>query len=161
MDNRLKQILSPVFKLLSVPVKSLEACDSYVVTLKDGLMIELKESPDEFLTVSCLVPIPAERFSDPETLGILLQTNLLGLEHPPILTGAIVEQQKIILWTRQAFLMLDQAAMLQLFNRFTEQAQRMTGWLALPLKESEDVKLPSQAPQAKTSLNAGLRKVLT
>ncbi|RMQ45578.1 CesT family type III secretion system chaperone, partial [Pseudomonas syringae group genomosp. 3] len=110
--------------------------------------------------LSCLVPIPAERFSDPETLGILLQTNLLGLEHPPILTGAIVEQQKIILWTRQAFLMLDQAAMLQLFNRFTEQAQRMTGWLALPLKESEGVKLPSQAPQAKTSLNAGLRKVL-
>ena len=160
MDNRLKQILSPVFKLLSVPVKSLEACDSYVVTLKDGLAIELKESPDEFLTVSCLEPIPAERFNDRETLAILLQTNLLGLEHPPILTGAIVEQQKIILWTRQAFLMLDQAAMLQLFNRFTEQAQRMTGWLALPLKESEDVKLPSQAPQAKTSLNAGLRKVL-
>ncbi|WP_032672536.1 hypothetical protein [Pseudomonas syringae] len=157
MDNRLKQILSPVFKLLSVPVKSLEACDSYVVTLKDGLAIELKESPSEFLTVSCLVPISAERFSDPETLGILLQTNLLD---PPILTGAIVEQQTIILWTRQAFLMLDQAAMLQLFNRFTEQAQRMTGWLALPLTTVDGVKPTVQSSQDKTSLNAGLRKVL-
>ncbi|EPM63402.1 hypothetical protein A256_01495, partial [Pseudomonas syringae pv. actinidiae ICMP 19103] len=133
------------------------ACDSYVVTLKDGLAIELKESPSEFLTVSCLVPIPAERFSDPETLGILLQTNLLD---PPILTGAIVEQQTIILWTRQAFLMLDQAAMLQLFNRFTEQAQRMTGWLALPLTTVDGVKPTVQSSQDKTSLNAGLRKVL-
>ncbi|KPX11344.1 hypothetical protein ALO75_200267 [Pseudomonas syringae pv. coryli] len=33
MNNRLKQILSPVFKLLAVPVNSLETSDSYVVTL--------------------------------------------------------------------------------------------------------------------------------
>ncbi|KPY37370.1 MULTISPECIES: CesT family type III secretion system chaperone [Pseudomonas syringae group] len=160
MDNRLKQILSPVFKFLAVPLKSLEDSDSYVVTLKDGLTIELKESPNDFLTVSCLIPIPVERFNDSETLGILLQTNLLGLEHPPILTGAIVEQQKIILWTRQAFLMLDQAEMLQLFNRFTEQAQKMTGWLALPLKNLKGVDQPSQAAQVKTSLNVGLMNVL-
>jgi hypothetical protein len=160
MDNRLTQILAPVFRHLAVPVKNLQASDSYVITLEGGLAIEMKESPDEFLTVSCLVPIPAERFQDPETLGILLQTNLLGLEHPPILTGAIVEQQKVILWTRQAFLMLDQPAMIQLFNRFTEQAQKMKGWLALPLKDLKGVEQAPQAPQVKTRLNASLKDVL-
>ncbi|KAA8712090.1 hypothetical protein [Pseudomonas cannabina] len=161
MESRLKKLLMPVFQLLAVPVDKLEASDSYVVTLKGGLAIEMKESPDDFLTVSCLIPISAERFQDPETLGILLQTNLLGLEHPPILTAAIVEQQKVIMWTRQAFLILDQAAMIRLFKRFTEQAQKTKGWLSLPLKDSKGAKQPAQASQAKTSLNAGLKRVLT
>ncbi|OBS39807.1 hypothetical protein [Pseudomonas syringae] len=160
MENRLKKLLMPVFQLLGVPLAKLETSDSYVVTLEGGLAIEMKESPNDFLTVSCLIPVSAERFKDPETLGILLQTNLLGLEHPPILTGAIVEQQKVIVWTRQAFLILDQAAMIRLFSRFTEHAQKTKGWLALPLKDIKGAEQPAQAPQTKTNLNAGLKRVL-
>ncbi|MBA1229454.1 hypothetical protein G7013_07310 [Pseudomonas viridiflava] len=161
MENRLKLLLMPVFKLLALPVDNLEASDSYVVTLEGGLAIELKQSPNDFLTVSCLIPISAERFKDLETLGILLQTNLLGLEHPPILTGAIVEQQKVILWTRQAFLLLDQAAIIHLFKRFAEQAQKMQGWLAVPLKENvEKVPQSSLSSSVKSSLSTGLKEVL-
>lgn len=132
MQSRLKQILQPVFQRLNVNAGGLEDSPSYVLTLDDGLSVELRESPADHLTVSCLVPISSQRFEDPETLAILLQTNLLGLEHPPILTGAIVEQKKIILWTRQPFLMLDSHTMQRLFERYIEQAQKMRGWLARP-----------------------------
>ena len=132
MQSRLKQVLLPVFQAMNVDARRLEESDNYVMTLEGDLSVELSESPPDFLTVSCLLPISSQRFMDPETLGILLQTNVLGLEHPPILTGAIVEQKKIILWTRQPFLMLDSRAMQRLFERYIEQAQKMRSWLARP-----------------------------
>ena len=134
MQSRLKQILLPVFRAMNLDTRRLDDSTSYVMTLDDDLSVELSESPPDFLTISCLLPISAGRFDDPYTLGILLQTNVLGLEHPPILTGAIVEQKKIILWARQPFVMLDSAALQRLFERYVEQAQKMRGWLASPLQ---------------------------
>ena len=134
MQSRLKQILIPVFRAMNTDASRLDDSTSYVMTLHDDLRVEFSESPSDFLTISCLLPFNAERFDDPYTLGILLQTNVLGLEHPPILTGAIVEQKKIILWARQPFVMLDSVALQRLFERYVEQAQKMRAWLASPLK---------------------------
>ena len=132
MQSRLKHILQPVFQMMNVEPAHLENSARYVLTLEGDLRVELSELPPDHLTVSCLLPIPHERFDDPQTPAILLQTNLLGLEHPPILTGAVVEQKKIILWTRQPFLMLDRHAVKRLVERYVEQAQKMRGWLNRP-----------------------------
>ncbi|WP_019411309.1 CesT family type III secretion system chaperone [Pseudomonas psychrophila] len=145
MPSRLKQILLPVFRAMNLDTRRLDDSTSYVMTLHDDLRVEFSESPSDFLTVSCLLPISAERFDDPYTLGILLQTNVLGLEHPPILTGAIVEQKKVILWARQPFVMLDSTALQRLFERYIEQAQKMRDWLASPLQapaKRTDSRLP-------------------
>jgi len=154
MASQLKQVLLPVFQLLRLDGRELDAVTSYVMTLESGLSVEFKESPNDFLTMSCLLPVSEERFADPETLAILLQTNLLGLEHPPILTGALVEQKKVILWARQPFQLLDSAAMGRLFERFTEQAQKMEQWLAVPLRapEPKTAAAPADRP---TRLSAG------
>jgi len=135
MQSRLKQILQPVFQLMKIDASALEESPDYVMTLDDGLSVELRESPPDYLTVSCLLPISSARFDDPQTLAILLQTNLLGLEHPPVLTGAIVEQKKIIVWTRQPFLMLDAHGLKRLFERYVEQAQKTAAWLAIPQQQ--------------------------
>lgn len=135
MQSRLKHILQPVFQLMKIDASGLEASPDYVMTLDDGLKVELRESPPDYLTVSCLLPISTERFDDPQTLAILLQTNLLGLEHPPVLTGAIVEQKKIIVWTRQPFLMLDAHGIKRLFERYVEQVQKTAAWLARPQEQ--------------------------
>lgn len=139
MQSRLKQILQPVFQHLRVDASGLEDSANYVMTLDSGLNVELRESPPDFLTVSCLLPISEERFEDPQTLAILLQTNLLGLEHPPILTAAIVEQKKVVLWTRQPFLMLDSSAMKRLIERYIERVEKTTGWLARPQEATPPV----------------------
>lgn len=153
MQSRLKQILQPVFQLMKIDASGLEESPDYVMTLEGGLKVELRESPPDFLTVSCLLPISAERFDDPQTLAILLQTNLLGLDHPPILTGAIVEQKKIIVWTRQPFLMLDAHGMKRLFERYVEQAQKTAGWLARPQEPTN----PS-GPRAGAGLPRGAKR---
>jgi hypothetical protein len=146
------QVLLPVLQHAGINSNSLDPSNSYVISLKSGLTIEAKEAPSDFLTISCLLPISAERFTDPETLAILLQTNLLGLEHPPLLTGAIVEQQKIILWGREALVMLDRNATLRLFTRFTEQAERLMQWLALPLEKTGTTSQQHRRPHQTTLL---------
>jgi hypothetical protein len=154
MVSQLKQVLRPVFQQMKLDGRDLEAASSYVMTLESGLSIEFKETPNDYLTVSCLIPVLAQRFDDPETLAILLQTNLLGLEHPPILTGAIVEQKKVILWARQPFQLLDSAAMNRLFQRFTEQAEKMGQWLALPLETLRAGQPSAEPAQKPTRLNS-------
>ncbi|NWA04490.1 CesT family type III secretion system chaperone [Pseudomonas gingeri] len=156
MASQLKQVLSPVFHRMDIDEQALEVSDSYVMTLPSGLVLEWREAPNDFLTVSCLLPVSEQRFDDPQTLGILLQSNLLGLEHPPILTGAIVEQKKVILWTRQPFLMLDHNAMQRLFERFTEQADKLGNWLALTLEELKAREQASRQPAQKTPLRGAI-----
>ncbi|NWB92675.1 CesT family type III secretion system chaperone [Pseudomonas agarici] len=156
MASQLKQVLSPVFHQVGVDERALELSDSYVMTLPSGLVLEWREAPNDFLTVSCLLPVSEQRFDDPQTLAILLQANLLGLEHPPILTGAIVEQKKVILWSRQPFLMLDHSAMLRLFERFTEQADKMGNWLALTLEELAAREQTPPRPAQKTPLRGAV-----
>ncbi|NVZ62694.1 CesT family type III secretion system chaperone [Pseudomonas gingeri] len=156
MASQLKQVLFPVFHQMGIDERELEVSDSYVMTLPSGLVLEWRESPHDFLTVSCLLPVSEQRFDDPDTLAILLQSNLLGLEHPPILTGAIVEQKKVILWTRQPFLMLDHSAMQRLFERFTEQADKLGNWLALSLEELKAREQASRQPMRKTPLRGAI-----
>ncbi|WP_296257744.1 MULTISPECIES: CesT family type III secretion system chaperone [unclassified Pseudomonas] len=156
MPSQLKHVLSPVLQRMKLDASSLDTASSYVMTLESGLSIELKEAPCDYLTLSCLIPVSAQRFDDAQTLAILLQTNLLGLEHPPILTAALVEQKKVILWARQPFQLLDSGAMNRLFQRFTEQAEKMGAWLALPLKASQQPRRSAAPVEKPTRLSGGL-----
>lgn len=129
---RLKILLSPLWRQMRIDSQQLEASQSYVVEIAGGLKLQLEESPKDFLTLSCPIGMRAEDFSDPTTLNTLLQCNLLGLAHPPILTATLPEQQCVLLWARQPFSLLEAHQLNELFERFTGQAERMQHFLSLP-----------------------------
>lgn len=137
-SKALKNLLLPLLQSADSAAPQLEDSDSYTLSLSDTLTLELSETPQEYLTISCLVDIPQERFDNWDTLAVLLQSNLLGLEHPPIITGLLIEQEKVILWTRQPFVVMDNPSMKLLVERFAIQAERIQNWLALSLEEIEE-----------------------
>ncbi|MBP2170233.1 hypothetical protein J2125_003425 [Erwinia toletana] len=128
-SDTLKNLLIPLLQAAGEAAPVLDDSDSYTLSLSQDLMLELSETPQEFLTVSCLLDIPPERYDEWETLAILLQSNLLGLEHPPIITGLLIEQKKVILWTRQPFVVMDTQSMKVLVERFAQQAEHVQAWL--------------------------------
>ncbi|MCU5774053.1 CesT family type III secretion system chaperone [Erwiniaceae bacterium BAC15a-03b] len=137
-SNALKNLLMPLLQAPGEAAPALEDSDSYTLSLSQDLLLELSETPQEFLTVSCLLDIPQERYDEWETLAILLQSNLLGMEHPPIITGLLIEQKKVILWTRQPFVVMDTQSMKVLVERFARQAEHVQAWL-LESVETESV----------------------
>lgn len=128
-SDTLKKLLLPLLQAQGKAAPVLEDSDSYTLSLSQDLVLELSETPQEFLTLSCLLDIPEERYDEWETLAILLQSNLLGLEHPPIITGLLIELKKVILWTRQPFVVLDTQSMKVLVERFAQQAEHVQAWL--------------------------------
>ncbi|QKJ88771.1 hypothetical protein PMPD1_3860 [Paramixta manurensis] len=128
-SSRLFQLLTNLVEEGELP----ETSEGYVLSLSETLSVEIEESPADHMTVSCLLNAPEERFYDWGTLAVLLQTNLLGLEHPPILVGALIEEQQILMWSRQPFILLDRPALKRLFERFATQAEKLEQWLAQPL----------------------------
>lgn len=138
-NPRLKKLLSPLLRQMRIDETQLEDAFSYAFEAGETLTVQLEENPDSFLTVSCLLPMTAEDFASPQRLALLLQCNVLGLEHPPVLTGTLIEQQKLILWTRLAFSDLEAPQLIRLFERFLEQATLMEQWLQQPMPEPEAV----------------------
>ncbi|WP_158782854.1 CesT family type III secretion system chaperone [Pantoea sp. BAV 3049] len=128
----LKNLLMPLLQAPGQTAPELDVSDSYTLSLSQDLILELSETPQEFLTLSCLIDIPEARYDEWETLAILLQSNLLGLEHPPVITGLLIEQKKVILWTRQPFVVMDTQSMKALVERFARQAEYVQAWLLEP-----------------------------
>ncbi|WP_034950619.1 CesT family type III secretion system chaperone [Erwinia oleae] len=137
-SDTLKNLLMPLLQASGAAAPVLENSDSYTLSLSQSLVLELSETPQEYLTVSCLLDIPEERYDEWETLAILLQSNLLGLEHPPIITGLLIEQKKVILWTRQPFVVMDSSAMKVLVERFAQQAEHVQAWLHEPVEQAAE-----------------------
>lgn len=129
--TQLKTLLGPLLKQLRIDGARLEESESYVMEAQ-GIQLQWEESPRGHLTLSCLLPMRGEDFNDPATLNVLLQCNLLGLAHPPVLTATLPDQQKVLLWTREAFVMLEPHRLLTLFERFVEQAEKVQHFLQLP-----------------------------
>lgn len=135
-NSRLKKLLSPLLRQMRIDEAQLDDSFNYAFEVGDSLTVQLEENPDNYLTVSCLLPMRPDDFDDPQRLALLLQCNVLGLEHPPILTGTLIEQQKLILWTRLMFSELEAPQLIRLFERFVEQATLMAQWLQQPLTET-------------------------
>ncbi|MDN8923953.1 hypothetical protein Q0P01_14260, partial [Staphylococcus aureus] len=81
----------------------LESAEGYSVELAGGLTLEISESPVGHLLLSCMLPVRPIRLSDTETLSVLLQANLLGMDYPPVLTGLLPEQQQVVQWSSLPF----------------------------------------------------------
>lgn len=129
--SRLRTLLGPLLKQLRIDDAELEESESYVMETQ-GFTLQWEESPRDYLTLSCLLPMRAEDFNDPATLNVLLQCNLLGLAHPPVLTATLPEQQQVLLWTREPFVTLEPHLLLTLFERFAAQAEKVQRFLQLP-----------------------------
>lgn len=135
-SSQLKNLLTPLLRQLRVDVQQLNDSTGYVVETGDGLTLHFEEAPTDFLTLSCLLPMREADFNDPETLNMLLQCNLLGLAHPPVLTATLPEAESVLLWTRLPFSMMEPHQLLALFERFQGQAEKMKSYLALPSTEA-------------------------
>lgn len=133
----LKMVLSPLLRQLRIDSQQLDVSSSYVMDIGDGLTLQLEESPQDHLTLSCLLPMQEADFSSPATLNTLLQCNLLGLAHPPILTATLPEQQRVLLWARQPFSALEAHQLTELFERFAGQAGKLQQFLLLPAEEGQ------------------------
>jgi hypothetical protein len=116
---------------LRIDEAQLEESGSYVMEAQ-GIALLWEESPRDYLTLSCQLPMRESDFADPATLNMLLQCNLLGLAHPPVLTATLPEQQSVLLWTREPFILLEPHQLLALFERFIAQAESMQRFLTLP-----------------------------
>ena len=132
VSPRLKNILSPLWRQMRIDPQLLEESSSYVMEMADGVTIQFEESPADFLTLSSLIPMRAEDFTDAATLNTLLQCNLLGLAHPPVLTATLPEQQRVVVWARQSFSLLDTHEVTALFERFVGQVGTLQHFLARP-----------------------------
>jgi len=128
--NRLIKLLAPLLRQWRIDVGQLEASESYIMTL-EGITLQWEESPFDHLTLSCLLPMRESDFASAATLNTLLQCNLLGLAHPPVITATLPEQRQVLLWTRQPFAELEPHQLTTLFERFTAQAERMRDFLQL------------------------------
>lgn len=131
-SSRMKTLLSPLWRQMRIDPQLLEESSSYVMEVANGITLQFEESPKDFLTLSCLIPMRAEDFTDPVTLNTLLQCNLLGLAHPPVLTATLPEQQQVLLWSRQPFSLMEPHQLMALFERFASQAEKLQQFLALP-----------------------------
>ncbi|MEI2266945.1 CesT family type III secretion system chaperone [Erwinia sp. CGal63] len=134
--KRLKTLLGPLLRQLRIDGSQLEESESYVMEAQ-GITLQWEESPRDYLTLSCLLPMRESDFSDPATLNVLLQCNALGLAHPPVLTATLPEQRQVLLWSREAFVLLEPHQLLTLFERFTQQAEKVQRFLQLPAVEKE------------------------
>lgn len=130
--SQLKTVLMPLLRHLRVDVQQLNDSGGYVIETGNGITLQFEESPTDCLTLSCLLPMREADFSDPVTLNTLLQCNLLGLAHPPVLTATLPEDESVLLWTRLPYSMMEPHQLLALFERFQTQAEKMKAYLALP-----------------------------
>lgn len=131
----LKTLLQPLLATLKIDGCKLEDARSYVFKVTSRLSLQLEENPERYLTISCAIKMPDVRKEDLYTAWMLLQTNLLGLEHPPILTAALAEEKTLIVWARHNFNELDASVLNQLFERFIERAEQIDDWLNSPLTD--------------------------
>lgn len=129
--SQLKTVLTPLLRHLRVDVQKLTDSDGYVIET-GNITLQFEESPADCLTLSCLLPMQEADFNDPVTLNMLLQCNLLGLAHPPVLTATLPEDESVLLWTRLPYSMMEPHQLLALFERFQTQAEKMKAYLALP-----------------------------
>jgi len=143
-QSHLKGLLQPLLAALEIKASELETANSYVFQLARGLTLQIEENPERYLTLSCALPVAEERKNDIATAWLLLQTNLLGLEHPPILTAALAEEKMLILWARQPFSELDAIPLQRLFDRFIAQAESLAAWLKKPVEEIKKEQSPQQ-----------------
>ena len=134
-ENRLKTVLGPLLRQLRIDESQLEQSESYVMETQE-ITLQWEESPRDYLTVSCLLPMRESDFKDAATLNVLLQCNLLGLAHTPVLTATLPEQQSVLLWSRAPFMQLEAHQLLALFERFLAQAEKTKRFLQLPATEN-------------------------
>ncbi|MFB5746412.1 CesT family type III secretion system chaperone [Cedecea sp. S5-13] len=127
--SKLAQILQPLLADDLGQKAELENAEGYSVELAEGLTLEISESPVGHLLLSCILPVRPTRLSDTETLSVLLQANLLGMDYPPVLTGLLPEQQQVVQWSSLPFHQLEPEVLKRLFNRFALQAEKLAAWL--------------------------------
>ena len=127
--SHLAQVLQPLLADESGQRAELENAEGYSVELSTGVTLEISESPPGHILLSCVLPARPTRLSDPETLSVLLQANLLGMDYPPVLTGLLTEQQQVVQWSSLPFHQLEPEVLKRLFNRFALQAEKLAAWL--------------------------------
>lgn len=127
--SKLAQILQPLLTDDLGQKTELENAEGYSIELAEGLTLEISESPVGHLLLSCILPVRPTRLSDTETLSVLLQANLLGMDYPPVLTGLLPEQQQVVQWSSLPFHQLEPEVLKRLFNRFALQAEKLAAWL--------------------------------
>ena len=128
-SSKLAQILQPLLTDDLGQKAELENAEGYSIELAEGLTLEISESPVGHLLLSCILPVRPTRLSDTETLSVLLQANLLGMDYPPVLTGLLPEQQQVVQWSSLPFHQLEPEVLKRLFNRFALQAEKLAAWL--------------------------------
>lgn len=127
--SKLAHILQPLLTDDLGQKAELENAEGYSIELAEGLTLEISESPVGHLLLSCILPVRPTRLSDTETLSVLLQANLLGMDYPPVLTGLLPEQQQVVQWSSLPFHQLEPEVLKRLFNRFALQAEKLAAWL--------------------------------
>jgi len=128
--SKLAQVLQPLLNDEHGQKADLDSSEGYSVELSEGVTLEISESPVGHLLLSCILPVQPIRLSETETLSMLLQANLLGMDYPPVLTGLLPDQQQVIQWSSLPFHQLEPEVLKRLFNRFALQAEKLAAWLA-------------------------------
>ncbi|WP_312744530.1 CesT family type III secretion system chaperone [Cedecea neteri] len=128
-SSKLAQILQPLLTDELGQRVELENAEGYSVELGEGVTLEISESPVGQLLLSCMLPVQPARLSDTDTLTVLLQANLLGMDYPPVLTGLLPDQQQVVQWSSLPFHQLEPEVLKRLFNRFAQQAEKLAAWL--------------------------------
>ncbi|AJZ90408.1 CesT family type III secretion system chaperone [Cedecea neteri] len=127
--SKLAQILQPLLTDELGQRAELESAEGYSVELGEGVTLEISESPVGHLLLSCVLPTQPTRLSDTDTLRVLLQANLLGMDYPPVLTGLLPDRQQVVQWSSLPFHQLEPEVLQRLFNRFALQAEKLAAWL--------------------------------
>ncbi|NIF32613.1 type III secretion chaperone CesT [Enterobacter sp. Cy-643] len=128
--SKLAQVLQPLLTDELGQRVELENAEGYSVELGEGVTLEISESPAGHLLLSCMLPVQPTRLSDTDTLTVLLQANLLGMDYPAVLTGLLPDQQQVVQWSSLPFHQLEPEVLKRLFNRFAQQAEKLAAWLA-------------------------------
>lgn len=102
--------------------------DALEVTLPDNIVLQIQNDPYDFVTLTCLINVENRDLTASE-LWDILQTNLLRMEHPPIITSGLSDDKGIVIWARDHLLQMNAVKLYDLIIRLHNHAKGIDEWL--------------------------------
>lgn len=132
-----KLLVSSALKLLEGSAATEHNLDEAVeVTLSEKIVMLIENDPDDFVTLTCVINVESRDLSA-STLWDILQTNLLRMEHPPIITSGLSDDKGIVIWSRELLSQTTAVKLYDLIVRLHNHAQAVDDWLRKELSQKK------------------------
>ncbi|QMV54219.1 hypothetical protein [Ewingella americana] len=124
-----KLLVSSALKLLEGSAAIEHNLDEPIeVTLSEKIVMQIENDPFDFVTLTCAIDVESRDLSA-AALWDILQTNLLRMEHPPIITSGLSDDKGIVIWSRELLSQTTAVKLYDLIVRLHNHAQGVDDWL--------------------------------